>query len=61
MTTTEQAKPAGPGPLKAAAKLAAVTEEYNKELFGAKENGKLVVWVTSMAFLRLKGFCIVTG
>lgn len=48
MTSTEQNKPAGPGPLAAAAKLRVVNEQYDRELFEAKEKGRLVAYLTSM-------------
>ena len=55
MTSTEQVKPVAPGPLAAAAKLKTITEEYDEDLFHAKENGKLVAYLTSMAPVEILG------
>lgn len=49
MTSNEKVKPVPPGPLAATAKLKAINDKYDEELFHAKDRGKLVAYATALA------------
>jgi len=60
MSSTVKGKSGSPGPLKAAGKLTSITADYDSLLFGAKDKGRLIAYVTSMVPVEiLQAFDIV--
>lgn len=49
MSSSNQEKPIAPGPLEAAAKMKAISKQYDEEMFRAKETGRPIAYLTSVA------------